>query len=447
MSIDMLLVYPWPTKDSPVKLAPLSILFPGTLFEKQGLTVAYHDQRFDSDERLHELIIDSKEIGVSAMTGYQAGQAADILIIAKRINPKIITGVGGPHARLCQSEVLAEPFVDKIWPKRYYGEDLFPFDEQTKIHFKRTDMQYFTSHGCPFSCRFCSLSSPWKPKPLPEIDKELRIIHEEVGFDTISFSDPNMGFEVYHDKNGIRRKINRVERIKEIGKILRDLNVKWDGNMRASYLTPEMVDALVESNCYSLEIGCESGNDYFLRNIVRKGYGVEAIKQAALNIRHHAGLSIMYSFMVHMPRESLKQLNDTFDLIDWIVDTDPNARISIYEYAPYPGTPMYDDAVAGVDDYPKFNPPTTMKGWANLRLMQGPIYWIAGLCFRKDNSRKNFPGEDWKLIEPYIKLAGDKWRRRDFEDFPCEKVDKLIETQVKKSYGKTHFKSIDERER
>lgn len=429
-NIDILLVYPIPTTDSPVKLTPLSILFPGAYFEKQGMKVEYFDERFDSEEMLIELIKVSKEIGVSAFTGYQAGQAAEILEKAKKIKPDIITGVGGHHARLLPEQVLSEPFVDKVWTERCYGEDLFPYNERTKIHFLRTDMQYFTSRGCPFNCSFCALSSPWVPKDIKEVERELKIIHNDIGFKEISFSDPNIAFGFYKaDK--ITVKMDRVERIRQIGKIMRDLDVKWDGNMRATYLTPEMVDALVESNCYSLEIGCESGNDYFLKKILKKGYGVDAIKQAAKNVRE-SNFSIMYSFIANMPRETYEMLKDTLDLIDWIAATDPNARISIYNYAPYPGTPMYNDAINGVDGYPKFTPPTTMKGWASLKLMKTPIYWIAGLCFRKDNTRKNFPGEDWKLIQPYVELAEKKWKERDIYDFPCEEVGKIITQQLER---------------
>jgi radical SAM superfamily enzyme YgiQ (UPF0313 family) len=140
----------------------------------------------------------------------------------------------------------------------------------------------------------------------------------------------------------------------------------------------------------------------------------------------------MYSFIAYMPREKPEMVGDTLDLIDWIVDTDPEARVSIYEYAPYPGSPMYDDAVAGVDGFPKFDPPTTMEGWAENRLMISPIYWIAGLNFRLDNTHKNFPGEDWKIIEPYYELAQTKWRERDLREFPCDEVEALILEQVEK---------------
>jgi hypothetical protein len=429
--IDMLMVYPKPTADSPTQLTPLSILHPGAWFEAQGMEVAYFDERFDPPEMLDDLIKDSKEIGVSAFTGFQVGHAARILKRAKQLNPSIVTGVGGYHARTVgAAEVLAEPFVDKVWMEPTYGEDLFPYNERTRIHFERTEMQYFTSRGCPFPCSFCALRSPWEPQHVDRLDRELKIIHNDIGFKEISFSDPNIGFGVWKGEDGKTQRLDRVQRMRDIGGILRDLDVRWDGNIRSPYLTPEMIEALVESNCFSLEIGCESGNDHFLKKIIRKGHGVDAIKQAAKNVRG-SGISVMYSFIAYMPRETPEMLNDTFDLIDWIVDTDPDARVSMYHYAPYPGSPMYEDAVRGVDGFPKFTPPTTMEGWGDLRLMVSPIYWIAGLNFRMDNTRKNFPGDDFAKIEPYVKLAREKWRKRDMTDFPCAEVEALIATQIK----------------
>jgi len=422
-TIDILLAFPIPSFESPNIMTPLSILFPGALFEKQGKKVACFDERFDSQEMLVDLIKHSKEIGVSAFTGYQSKHAAMILEKAKKINPKIVTGVGGVHARILSEQVLAEPFVDKVWTKRVYGEDLFPYNKRTRIHFERCDMQYFTSRGCPFNCSFCTLCSPWEPKDIKEIDRELKIIHNDIGFKTVNFSDPNIACG--------SATINRIERVTQLGTIMKDLDVNWISNMRASYFTPKMVDVLVESKCKAIEIGCESGSDYFLKNVIRKGYGVDIIKRAAKNIRD-SGISIMYSFMTNMPRETKKMQMETFDLVDWIVETDSNARVSIYNYAPYPGTKMYEDAVNGIDEYPKFNPPTTMEEWANLVGMKSPLYWIVGLCFRKDNTRKNFPGNDWKLIESYIELAEKKWKERDIKDFPCKEVEELINKQFKK---------------
>lgn len=422
-TIDILLVYPKLGSDSPYNLTPLSILYPGALFEQQGKRVEYFDDRFDKESTLKELIKKSREIGVSSFTGYQTGRAAQILELAKSIDPDIIAGVGGHHARILPKQVLAEPFVDKIWTDDSYGEHLFPYNERTKIHFQRTDMQYFTSRGCPFNCSFCALRSEWIPKDCAEVDRELKIIHNDIGFEDISFSDPNI-------VGG--SKINKGERIMKIGKILRDINVKWDGNIRCPDVTPEMVEALNYSNCATLEVGCESGNDYFLKNIIRKGHGVSTIKEVAKNVKG-ANFSVMYSFIANMPGETKEMLFDTLDLIDWIVANDPKARISIFNFAPYPGTPMYEYALEGRHDYPKFDPPKSMKEWGNFKLMSSSLYWIAGLNFRLDNTRKNFPGQDWAIIEPYVNLARKKWIDRDLLDFPCEEVEGLIKAQKEKT--------------
>ena len=418
----MLLVYPNPSLESPYRFTPLSILFAGAFFEKQGKTVEYFDERFDSLELFDELVGQSKEIGVSCFTGYQCLRTAELLTRAKAINEKIITGVGGIHVQILPQQVIREKFVDRVWIDKSYGEDLFPYNDKTKKHFMRTDMQYFTSRGCPFNCSFCAMRMKWQPKPIDEIDRELKILHKDIGFKTISFSDPNVA---------VGDNVFRVNRIRDVGSILRDINVDWYGNIRADSLTPEMVDALVYSKCKYMEIGCESGDDYFLKKVIRKGYGVETIKTAVRNISG-SGISVMYSFMANTPQETPEMLNKTLDLIDWIVATDEDARVSIHNYFPYPGTPMYLNAVNGIG-YPKFAPPTDLRGWGETNYMLSPLYWISGLCFRQDVSHKNFKGKDWELIKPYIELAQKKWKERDITEFPCNEVEQLIEKQVKKN--------------
>ena len=88
-------------------------------------------------------------------------------------------------------------------------------------------------------------------------------------------------------------------------------------------------------------------------------------------------------------------------------------------------------AVKG-DGIAKFDPPKTMKEWGYMPLMVDATYWCAGMCFRLDNTEKNFPGEDWALIEPYVVLARKLWKERRPENFPAEDVEKLITWQVRK---------------
>lgn len=430
----VMLAYPSPTTDSPVRLTPLSILYPGVLWESQGKHVHYWDQRFDGLSQLDELIHESTDFAVSTFTGYQCSQAVALLRRAKALKPGITTHVGGKHAQILPGQVAGEPFVDRVWSGAVYGEHLFPYRPHTRHMFARGDFQYYTSRGCPFVCAFCALSSPWQPKPIDKLDRELKTIHGDIGFKTVSFSDPNIAFGAWHE-DGKTVRVDRVQRIRDIGRTMRDIGATWDGNIRCPYLTPEMVEALAWSGCTSIEVGAESGDDYYLRRVIRKGHGVDAIKRAALNVRG-SGISVMYSFLAYAPYETEEQRMRTFDLIDWIVETDPFARVSVYKFSPYPGSPMYEDAVTGRGcgyGCDRFTPPTTMDGWGSIRLMSGPLYWIVGLNFRQDNTSKNFPGEDYELIRPYVDLARSKWRARDLASFPCAEVEALVERQLAKA--------------
>jgi hypothetical protein len=122
-SIDILLAYPKPSHGMANNMTCLSIFFPGAMFEAQGKRVAHYDERFDPPEMLDDLICRSSEIGVSSFTVTQAGQGARILKRAKELNPGIVTGVGGFHARFNPEATLAE----EKWRSRDVAD--FPCEE------------------------------------------------------------------------------------------------------------------------------------------------------------------------------------------------------------------------------------------------------------------------------------------------------------------------------
>jgi radical SAM superfamily enzyme YgiQ (UPF0313 family) len=436
--IDMLMVYPVPTDDSPFNLTPLSIMYPGAMFEARGMRVEYVDLRWDSQQMLEDLLKESAQVGVSCFTGFQCSKAMDVIERAKQINPKITVNVGGHHARMCTKDVEAEPLVDVVWPERSYGEDLFPFSEKTHRLWKRGDLQMVTSTGCPYACTFCALRSAWNPRDLDSLEHQVDMVYDLTGCTEVSFSDPNIGYNKFKDADGVTQRVDRIERMRGIGRILRKHGIRYDGNIRADYITPELVDAMAEAGCYSIEFGCESGNEWFLKNVIKKGHGVEAIKNAN-RCMAGSGISVMNSWVRGMPHETHEQWLDTMALIDWIMETAPEARASVYRFTPYPGGPAYDMAVKG-DGIAKFTPPTTMRGWGELKLMVDATYWVAGLNFRLDNTTKNFPGDDWKLIEPYVLRARQLWKERRVDDFTLEDVaavERLVEFQVRKHSGRS----------
>lgn len=234
--------------------------------------------------------------------------------------------------------------------------------------------------------------------------------------------------------DGKMERVDRMERMTALGEVFRRHGIRYDCNIRSDYITPEVVAVMANGGCFSVEFGCESGNDEFLRKVIRKGHGIDSIKNAN-KCMAGSGISVMNSWVRGMPRETHSQWLDTMNLIDWIMEVAPEARASVYRFTPYPGGPAYDDAVAGVG-IEKFTPPKNMREWGALKLMVDATYWCAGMCFRLDNTQKNFQGEDWAKIEPYVQLARKLWSERRPEDFPGDEVENLVTFQVRKHLGR-----------
>jgi len=234
----------------------------------------------------------------------------------------------------------------------------------------------------------------------------------------------------------VRQSVDRLERMKGLGKIFRKHGLTIDANVRADYVDQEYADTMARAGITSLEFGLESGDEFYLRKYIKKGHNVQA-GLTANTCMAQTPISVMNSFIMYGPHETRENRVNTMNHIDRIMEINPNARASIYRFTPYPGAPFYDMACAG-DGIAKFDPPKTMKEWGSMPLMVDATYWVAGLCFRLDNTQKNFPGEDWKLIEPYVLDARRLWKERRPEDFKyAETVEKLISFQIRKHSGQS----------
>ena len=405
----LLMVYPNPSQHSPSFFTPLSILFAGASYESQGYDVEYFDMRFDNNpQKFSRAIKESDAIGVSSMSGSQLVNAIEIMKYSKQLNPNIKVILGGPHAKMLPDQCLKEHFVDEVVTEDL-GLDTFPFNDRTKKFFKDPYIPiWFTSTGCPHNCGFCGLEKQWKPKDIDIVLTELSILHDKLKFKSIDLIDPNIG--------------KREDRLTKLGEWMRERDVTFHTNIRNDYLDANTCDILDKAKCRSLELGCESGSNRILKDIIKKGHDVETTKKAIKNLAK-TSISPMCSFMVGVPTEQKEDVIKSMDLVDWIMKTNKKARCSFYSYVPYPGTSMMELA----KKHQGFKEPKNMHEWSNIQTMsKHPLYWIAGLCFRKENTAKNFPGSTREIIAPYERLAEKAWEERHWENFPSEKVEKII---------------------
>ena len=452
--IDCVLVYPIPSQDSPAKGVALSIFYVGAMLEKQGFNVEYVDERFDSPQRIIELAKANPVcVGVSAMTGVQLLEAKRILTLVKAINPKIHTVLGGVHPSLLPLQSIVEDCIDIVCVRdgEYTMLDLMralksnrglesvdgivwkkdgeiiqnkdrslanlddlpcPLTSKTKRYYqiaaKAGQVRILSSRGCPHNCTFCFNQvynlRHWRPMSVKKFEEELNILTRELEIKFLILGDDNIGKD--------------MTRIEGICKLLRDRGISWHTMTRCDYMTKDLTQTLDSGGCKSVIVGVESGSDRILNEVINKQYinGVDDVRTCVRNVAE-SNISGMYSFMCGIPSETRQELKMSMSLVDWIKKTDSKSRLGFYVYAPYPGTPLYEQAVRD-----GFKEPTTIEGWSTLTLgdkMSGNrqpdmenLYYIAGLTFRKDKTAQNFP--DWRraLIKPFELTASWRWRTR-----------------------------------
>lgn len=462
LSPQITLVYPIPTQDSPIKGPALSIFYPGASLEKAGFKVAYFDERFDSPAKMHKLIRDTTLfIGVSSLTGYQLRGALKILKEIKSKRPDLPTVMGGVHPSLLPRECLEDELVDIVvigegeetlvelarqiqdkgkvkdikgiaykedgkiilnpdrpflsgdeWPFPLTRNNFFYFE----IASRAQELFYFSSRGCPHRCRFCYNqvfnSGRWRPMPIEKFGQEIGELVDKLKFRHIYINDDNIG--------------GNVKRLSAIVSVLKKHNLLWATCGRASDINPETVSILEGGGCQRIFMGVETGSERILKEVIGKDYpgGVEDIRESARLIAKSA-IRATYSFMCNIPSETRQELEMSMDLADWIHQTDSKSSISFYVYAPYPGTPLYEEALTK-----GFIPPRGMEAWSRMSLSNSMdaisenLFYISGLRFRGgkgDTTSKNFPGWRRAFIKPFELLAKFRWPRRCLTWYNIEK--------------------------
>jgi radical SAM superfamily enzyme YgiQ (UPF0313 family) len=91
-----------------------------------------------------------------------------------------------------------------------------------------------------------------------------------------------------------------------------------------------------EAGCYQVTLGCESGVQRVLDDIIRKNLKLEQIKPAIKNAKE-AGLIVHTFWIVGYPGETRKEMEDT---IKFAAQSGADS-FSVAILAPLPGTPIY----------------------------------------------------------------------------------------------------------
>jgi radical SAM superfamily enzyme YgiQ (UPF0313 family) len=107
-------------------------------------------------------------------------------------------------------------------------------------------------------------------------------------------------------------------------------------------------------------MGVESGSDR-IRKMINKDLNEDQILKAAKILGKYK-IPTGYAFMVGLPSETTDEIFASISLMDKIKHLHSDAEFAYQYYRPYPGSQLYDTAVAT-----GYVPPESLRDWANNR--------------------------------------------------------------------------------
>ncbi len=217
------------------------------------------------------------------------------------------------------------PFVSEVYHRDLRIEDYFIG------YLLHPYVSLYTGRGCKSRCTFCLWPQTvgghrYRVRSPEHVAAEIKLAQtlfpqvREFFFDDDTFTD----------------NLPRAEAIaRELGK----LGVTWSCNAKAN-VPRETLKVLRDNGLRLLLVGYESGNQQILHNI-KKGMRIEVAKKFTKDC-HELGIKIHGTFILGLPGETKETIEET---IRFATEINPHT-LQVSLAAPYPGTFLYDQAVA-----------------------------------------------------------------------------------------------------
>lgn len=184
-----------------------------------------------------------------------------------------------------------------------------------------------SARGCPFKCAFCSSNTIWgrsvQFRSIDNIVNEIIYLRHE--------------YDIHHFKIVDDTFTLNKPRFRELAEVLSGLDISWKCNTRVDTIDDEILDYMIRSNCFLVELGVESvDNDTLARN--RKSLTIEQAKQTIAMIKAR-GLKVKLFLIYGLPFEPADIVRKT---IEFIEDTEPDS-VTLSTFVPFPGTDIWNN--------------------------------------------------------------------------------------------------------
>lgn len=388
-------------------------LYLATSLKKNGYQVSAYDPKISCKKNYNKALgmyyvgdsyfeiehrIRSEKPDILAVTNLFSkdfNNAVEVARTAKKINPHIITIIGGFHATLSPGDFLSDAAFDFVFmgegeqaicefvQKKISGDNLFDIPGlaylneegqvvENKIRKRISEMDglgfpdyslvdletYFsinqkglgarpfsggnraisiiTSRGCPYLCFFCNANKihgyKFRPYSSHVIIEHIKFLIEKYNIDYIDFEDDNLSFDV-----------KRFEEIVD-GLVSLEKKIKWgtpNGLRADTLLDLKLLSKMKKSGCEYITVGVESGNQDFLNKTIKKRLDLKKVVRLA-EMCKESRLPMNAFFIVGFPHETLSQIKETLDFAMML-----NTKYQVYPFVnfaiPIKGTKMHDE--------------------------------------------------------------------------------------------------------
>lgn len=395
--------------------APLGLISLAA-YVRDGFDVEIVDLRFSSIDELCNLVRKTNPlaVGFSMLTGSCILQVIEASQKIKNINENIKIIVGGIHPTFFPEQTLEHPLIDfvvinegeetlKLLLKALdngssFGEienlgwkdknqikinkssenfldinklpqpawDLIPIERYVKALSHNPGekvIDFYTSKGCPFPCGFCYNlffnKKKWRAKTAQKAFEELLFLHKNYG----------INYFVIHDDNFV---VDR-SRALEFARLIKNskIKIKYSIDARVDYFNFNFLKELKESGLCELRVGCESGSNRVLKDVIQKGITAEQTVKA-VEVAKSLDLKLMLSFVIGWPTETISERQETINLILKLQKIYNKAAVyPLWIYIPYAGTVLFKKATdLG------FKPPQSLEEWGGYFWGRAHLPWI-----------------------------------------------------------------------
>jgi anaerobic magnesium-protoporphyrin IX monomethyl ester cyclase len=332
-------------------------------------------------------------IGISGPFTCQIENALKLSNLAKEVDPKILTVMGGPHVTLVPQQFLEEarnvdiavigegeyamlevvqafegekqlsqvqgiayrqngkvvvnpssPLIENLDKLPYPAYDLVDMEQYLspkKIgyrSFQDKAISMITSRGCPFDCCFCAvhlhMGQKFRAHSSEYVLSHIQFVVDKFKVKNIFFEDDNLTLD-----------IKRFEAICD-GIIERKIKISWEtpNGVRADCLNMELLKKMKRSGASSIFVGVESGDQNVLDKVICKSLDLKRVVEFAKDAKQ-IGLKTGAFYIIGFPGETKENMQRTVDFA-LKLKRDYDVGMHLFMATPSYGTRLYEDCKA-----------------------------------------------------------------------------------------------------